>query len=422
MFIDIAKIKLKAGKGGDGAVAWRREKFEPAGGPAGGDGGRGGNVIVMTDSGLHTLMDFRYKREYKAENGQNGMSKLKFGKDGEDIVLKVPVGTLIRDANTNGVIYDLKENGMVVTVCKGGRGGMGNARFKTSTRQAPAFAQAGNMGEEREIILELKLLADVGLVGFPNVGKSTLLSIVTSATPKIANYHFTTLSPNLGVVKIDEGESFVIADIPGLIEGASEGIGLGDEFLKHVERTGILIHVLDVSGSEYRDPVEDFYKINEELVRYNEKLGEKKQIIFANKTDVPGAEENLEKLREELGDKYEIIAGSCATTENVDKLMKETYRQLQEVDYTDYETYDIEHVEEVKREEGIRVFKEQGEYFVEGPYIDKLLRSTNFDDYDSLKYFQENLRKNKVVEKLEELGAHDGCSVFIGEYEFEFFE
>lgn len=297
MFIDIAKIKLKAGKGGDGAVAWRREKYEPAGGPAGGDGGRGGDVIVMTDSGLHTLMDFRYKREYKAENGQNGMNKLKFGKDGEDIILKVPVGTLIRDANTKGVIYDLKEDNMSVTVCKGGKGGLGNARFKTSTRQAPAFAQAGNIGEEREVILELKLLADVGLVGFPNVGKSTLLSIVTSARPKIANYHFTTLSPNLGVVKIDEGESFVIADIPGLIEGASEGIGLGDEFLKHIERTGILIHVLDISGSEGRDPLEDFYKINEELFNYNERLAEKKQIIFANKMDVPGAEENLKKAR-----------------------------------------------------------------------------------------------------------------------------
>ena len=311
---------------------------------------------------------------------------------------------------------------MSVTVCKGGKGGLGNARFKTSTRQAPAFAQAGNVGEEREVVLELKLLADVGLVGFPNVGKSTLLSIVTSARPKIANYHFTTLAPNLGVVRVDEGESFVIADIPGLIEGASEGIGLGDEFLKHVERTGILIHVLDISGSEDRDPVEDFYKINEELVRYNEKLGEKKQIIFANKMDMPGAEENLKKLEEEFGDKYEIIAGSCATTKNLDKLIKLTYNSLQEVDYEDHETYDEEHVEEVTREEGIKVFAENGEYFVEGPYIDKLLRSTNFDNYDSLKYFQENLRKNKVVEKLEELGAHDGCSVFIGGYEFEFFE
>lgn len=422
MFIDIAKIKLKAGKGGDGAVAWRREKYEPAGGPAGGDGGRGGDVIVMTDSGLHTLMDFRYKREYKAENGQNGMNKLKFGKDGEDIILKVPVGTLIRDANTKGVIYDLKEDNMSVTVCKGGKGGLGNARFKTSTRQAPAFAQAGNIGEEREVILELKLLADVGLVGFPNVGKSTLLSIVTSARPKIANYHFTTLSPNLGVVKIDEGESFVIADIPGLIEGASEGIGLGDEFLKHIERTGILIHVLDISGSEGRDPLEDFYKINEELFNYNERLAEKKQIIFANKMDVPGAEENLKKLEKELGDKYKIIAGSATTTKNLDKLMIETYKNLQEVDFSEYETYDKEHVEEVVKEEGIRVFKENGNYFVEGPYIDKLLRSTNFENYDSLKYFQENLRKNKVVEKLEELGVNDGGSVFIGGYEFEFFE
>lgn len=311
---------------------------------------------------------------------------------------------------------------MSVTVCKGGKGGLGNARFKTSTRQAPAFAQAGNIGEEREVILELKLLADVGLVGFPNVGKSTLLSIVTSARPKIANYHFTTLSPNLGVVKIDEGESFVIADIPGLIEGASEGIGLGDEFLKHIERTGILIHVLDISGSEGRDPLEDFYKINEELFNYNERLAEKKQIIFANKMDVPGAEENLKKLEKELGDKYKIIAGSAATTKNLDKLMIETYKNLQEVDFSEYETYDKEHVEEVVKEEGIRVFKENGNYFVEGPYIDKLLRSTNFENYDSLKYFQENLRKNKVVEKLEELGVNDGGSVFIGGYEFEFFE
>jgi len=422
MFIDIANIKLKAGNGGDGAVAWRREKYEPAGGPAGGDGGRGGDVVIQTDSGLHTLMDFRYKREYKAENGQNGMNKLKFGKDGEDIVLKVPVGTLVRDEKTGGVIFDLKEDNMSVVVCKGGRGGLGNARFKTSTRQAPAFAQAGNRGEERAIILELKLLADVGLVGFPNVGKSTLLSIVTSAKPKIANYHFTTLSPNLGVVKVGEGESFVIADIPGLIEGASEGIGLGDEFLKHVERTGILIHVIDISGSEYRDPVEDFYKINEELVRYNEKLAEKDQIIFANKIDIPGAEENLEKLKAELGDKYEIIVGSCATTENIDLLMKKTYERLQDSDYKDYETYDEEHVEVVEEVEAIRVYKENGEYFVDGPYIDKLIRSTNFENYDSLKYFQENLRKNKVVEKLEELGVSEGQSVFIGGYEFEFFE
>ncbi|MBU5670127.1 GTPase ObgE [Peptoniphilus sp. MSJ-1] len=422
MFIDIANIKLKAGNGGDGAVAWRREKYEPAGGPAGGDGGRGGDAVVKTDSGLHTLMDFRYKREYKAENGQNGMSKLKFGKDGEDIILKVPVGTLIRDQKTGGVIYDLKEDDMSVVVCKGGKGGLGNARFKTATRQAPAFAQAGNRGEEREIILELKLLADVGLVGFPNVGKSTLLSIVTSAKPKIANYHFTTLSPNLGVVKVAEGESFVIADIPGLIEGASEGIGLGDEFLKHIERTGILIHVIDISGSEYRDPVEDFYKINEELVRYNEKLKDKDQIIFANKMDVPGAEENLEKLKAELGDKYEIIAGSAATTENIDLLLRKTYNKLQESDYKNYETYDEAHVEVVEEVEAIRVYKEHGEYFVDGPYIDKLLRSTNFEDYDSLKYFQENLRKNKVVEKLEELGIEEGESVFIGGYEFEFFE
>lgn len=425
MFIDIANIKLKAGNGGDGAVAWRREKFEPAGGPAGGDGGRGGDIIVKTDSGLHTLMDFRYKREYKAENGENGMSKLKFGKDGKDTVLKVPVGTLIRDEKTGGVLYDLKEDGMEVVVCKGGKGGMGNARFKNSTRQAPTFAQAGNRGEEKAIILELKLIADVGLVGFPNVGKSTLLSIVTSARPKIANYHFTTLSPNLGVVKLDEGESFVIADIPGLIEGASDGIGLGDEFLKHIERTGILVHVIDISGQEGRDPVEDFYKINNELVSYNERLSNKNQIIFANKIDIPGSEENLKKLKEELGDKYEIIAGSCATTENIDKLMKKIYENLSKVEDNEYETYDEDYVEVVEeKEEGIKIYKEKGtgRYIVEGPYIDKLLRSTNFDDIESLRYFQENLRKNNVVKNLEELGIGEGESVFIGGYEFEFFE
>lgn len=423
MFIDIANIKLKAGNGGDGAVAWRREKFEPAGGPAGGDGGRGGDIIIKSDSGLHTLMDFRYKREYKAQNGENGMSKLKFGKNGKDTILKVPVGTLIRDEKTGGVIFDLKENDMEVVVCKGGRGGMGNARFKTSTRQAPTFAQAGSRGEERDIILELKLIADVGLVGFPNVGKSTLLSIVTSAKPKIANYHFTTLSPNLGVVKVGDNHSFVIADIPGLIEGASEGIGLGDEFLKHVERTKILIHVIDISGSEGRDPVEDFYKINEELINYNKRLSHKKQIIFANKIDIPGSEDNLKRLCEELGDRYQIIEGSCATTKNVDKLLNITYDNLSQYEENDYETYDEEYVEVVEeKEEGIRVYKEYNRYFVDGPYIDKLLRSTNFDDVDSLRYFQENLRKNNVVSKLQDLGINEGETVFIGGYEFEFFE
>ncbi|RVU54918.1 GTPase ObgE [Anaerosphaera multitolerans] len=421
MFIDVATIKLKAGKGGDGAVAWRREKYEPAGGPAGGDGGDGGNVIFKTDEGIHTLMDFRYKREYKAQNGENGRSKKQFGKDGEDIILKVPVGTLVKDKKTGGVIVDLKEKNQEFIIAKGGRGGKGNARFTTSTRQAPSFAQAGSKGVEREVILELKLLADVGLIGFPNVGKSTLLSVVSAAKPKVANYHFTTLKPNLGVVNLGPEMSFVIADIPGLIEGASEGLGLGDEFLKHVERTKLLIHVLDISGSEGRNPIEDFYKINAELKNYNEKLSEKPQIIFANKMDIPGAEENLELFKNELGENYKIFSGSAATTENLQDLMKYVFNELQNYDF-EYETYDEEYIETYEREEGIQVYMEDGKFKVDGPYIEKLMHSTNFEDIDSLRYFQENLRKNNVIDKLKELGIDEGDSVFILEYEFEFFE
>lgn len=420
MFIDSAKIRLKAGRGGDGAVAWRREKYEPAGGPHGGDGGRGGDVIIKADEGLHTLMDFRYKREYKAQNGENGMNKLKYGKAGEDIILKVPVGTLVKDEETGGVIYDFKSRDDEFVICHGGRGGHGNAKYKTSTRRSPNFAQAGTKGEERSVILELKLLADVGLVGFPNVGKSTLLSQVSKARPKISNYHFTTLTPNLGLVSLGPEESFVLADIPGLIEGASQGIGLGDEFLKHIERTGVLIHVLDVSGSENRDPLEDFYKINEELYNYNEKLRDKTQIIFANKMDIPSSKENLEKLKKALSSKYQIIEGSAATGENVKLLMQKAYQLVQEKGI-DYKTYDKAYVENKVREEAITVRKENDDYIVEGPYIDKLMRSTNFNDYESLKYFQENLRKNNVIEKLKSLGIEEGQSVNIGGYEFEFF-
>lgn len=420
MFIDSAKIRLKAGRGGDGAVAWRREKYEPAGGPHGGDGGRGGDVIIKADEGLHTLMDFRYKREYKAQNGENGMNKLKYGKAGEDIILKVPVGTLVKDEETGGVIYDFKNKDDEFVICHGGRGGHGNAKYKTSTRRSPNFAQAGTKGEERSVILELKLLADVGLVGFPNVGKSTLLSQVSKARPKISNYHFTTLTPNLGLVSLGPEESFVLADIPGLIEGASQGIGLGDEFLKHIERTGVLIHVLDVSGSENRDPLEDFYKINEELYNYNEKLRDKTQIIFANKMDIPSSKENLEKLKKALASKYQIIEGSAATGENVKLLMQKAYQLVQEKGI-DYKTYDKAYVENKVREEAITIRKENDDYIVEGPYIDKLMRSTNFNDYESLKYFQENLRKNNVIEKLKSLGIEEGQSVNIGGYEFEFF-
>lgn len=423
MFVDICNITVEAGKGGDGAVAWRREKYVPAGGPAGGDGGRGGSVVLEADSGLRTLMDFRYKRVYKAENGENGRNKKQFGADAEDIVLKVPVGTLVRDAASEKVIVDMKHPGERFVIAQGGGGGKGNARYTTSTRQAPTFAQMGYKGQRREITLELKLLADVGLVGFPNVGKSTLLSVISSAQPKIANYQFTTLTPNLGVVYLGPGESFICADIPGLIEGASEGVGLGHDFLRHVERTSVLIHVLDGNGDFYRDPIEDFDKINRELKDYNEALGEKPQVVFINKMDLPDAKDREPEIRKELESRgYTVFSGSAATTKDIKPLLYKVYDILQTVE-PDYESFDYEYyVEEKDTTPGISVRKEDGRYIVDGPYIERLLGSTFFDDRDSLRYFQENLRKNGVIDKLTELGIQEGESVFIDDYEFEFFE
>ena len=421
MFIDVAKIKVSAGKGGDGAVAWRREKYEPAGGPAGGDGGKGGSVLVTTDTGLHTLMDFRYQKVYQAENGENGRGKKQFGKDGESIVLRVPLGTLIKDQATGRVIADLKEKDQTFVLAQGGRGGKGNAKYTTSTRQAPSFAQAGSMGESREVTLELKVLADVGLIGFPNVGKSTLLSVLSKARPKIADYHFTTLSPNLGVVPVKNGASFVMADIPGLIEGASQGVGLGHDFLKHIERTRMLVHVLDMSGHEGRDPLEDFATINRELKDYHEKLAEKPQLVFANKMDLPMSQDNLLRFKEKYKD-LPVFAGSAATTKDLDQLVYAIVEELKDLPY-EVQTFDEAYVaEEEDRAPGIVVHKDQGRYKVEGPYIDKLLRSTYFDDRDSLRYFQENLRKNGVVDKLRDLGIQEGDTVYMNDYEFEFFE
>ncbi|HEY8362691.1 MAG TPA: GTPase ObgE [Tissierellaceae bacterium] len=423
MFIDVAKIRVKGGKGGDGAVAWRREKYEPSGGPYGGDGGDGGSVILKADEGIRTLMDYRYKRVYEAENGENGRSKKQFGKSGEDIILKVPVGTLVKDAVTGKVIVDLKEHNQTFVIAKGGRGGRGNARFATSTRQAPNFAEPGKKGEEREIILELKLLADVGLIGFPNVGKSTILSILTSAKPKIANYHFTTLKPNLGVVRVAEEKSFVLADIPGLIEGAHEGAGLGHDFLKHIERTSVLIHVIDISGSEGRDPIEDFYKINEELKQYNEKLSKKPQIIAANKMDLPGAEENLKRVKSELEPNgYKIFPVSAATLEGIEDLKYAAWNLLMETEKT-YETFDEQYIPaEEDDKEDIIVKKENGMYIVEGDFVERLLYSVNFDDIDSVRYFQDMMRKKGVIDELKKLGIEENDSVFICGYEFEFFE
>lgn len=423
MFIDMAKISLKGGKGGNGVVAWRREKYEPAGGPYGGDGGNGGSIILKADESIRTLMDFRYKRHYHGENGEDGRTKKQFGKAGQDTIIKVPVGTLIKDEKTNKVIVDLKTKDQEYVIAKGGKGGRGNARFATATRQAPGFAEPGTNGQEIDIILELKLLADVGLVGFPNVGKSTILSMVSEAKPKIANYHFTTLQPNLGVVRVADEKSFVLADIPGLIEGASQGIGLGHDFLRHIERTRVLVHVLDTSGIEGRDPVEDFHKINEELFQYNPKLRDKPQIIVANKMDIPGAQEGLEKIRAEFEPQgVKVFETSAATSQGINELKYAIWELLSNYE-GQYETFDEEYdeFEFIEEEETVIVKKENGMYIVEGSFVDNLLESIYFDDVDSLRYFQETIRKKGIIEELEKLGIEEGESVFIGGYEFEFF-
>ena len=332
MFIDKAKIFIKAGDGGDGRISFRKEKYVPNGGPDGGDGGDGGDIVFIVDENMRTLMDFRYKRKHIAENGEMGGVNNSSGKSAEDLYIKVPAGTLLRDVETGGLLGDLKNPGDKVIIAHGGKGGKGNQHFATPTRQAPRFAQPGDKGLERWIELELKLLADVGLVGFPNVGKSTLLSIVTSAKPKIANYHFTTLVPNLGVVDLGNGRSFIIADIPGLIEGAHSGVGLGHDFLRHVERTKVLIHLVDTSGLEGRDPLEDFYKINDELKLYSEKLVNKPQVVACNKMDIPESEENYNKVTEELVKKgYEVFAISAATREGIGPLLDRVYNLLEKV-------------------------------------------------------------------------------------------
>ncbi len=425
MFIDIAKVYVKGGSGGDGAVAFRREKYEPAGGPAGGDGGNGGSVIIEVETGLRTLMDFRYKKHYKAEAGEQGRSKNQFGKGADDLVLKVPPGTLVKDAETGDVLADLTEENSRVVIARGGRGGKGNSKFTSSTRQAPRFSEGGSKGQERWIILELKLIADVGLAGFPNVGKSTLLSIITDAKPKIANYHFTTLTPNLGVVKVDEGKSFVIADIPGLIEGAHTGVGLGHEFLRHIERTRVVVHLIDASGQEGRDPVDDFYKINIELEKYSEKLAGKPQIVVANKMDLPGSEEGYQRLKEEVeGKGYQILAISAATVKGIKELKYAILNKLEEIgDPEPLEEIDESKLYELKRKDSeVIVRKEHDTYFVEGYPIEKLMNSTNFEDHESVRNFQEIIRKKGIVEELKELGIKEEDIVNICGYEFEFFE
>jgi len=425
MFVDVAKISVKAGKGGNGSVAFRREKFEPMGGPAGGDGGDGGSIILEADEGLRTLMDFKYKRHYQAENGDDGRNKKQFGSKGDDLILRVPTGTLVKDEETGIVLADLKEDGQKYVVVKGGRGGRGNVHFKNSIRRTPRFAEPGVKGAERNIVFELKLIADVGLIGFPNVGKSTILASITSAKPKIANYHFTTLKPNLGVVSIGEGHSYVLADIPGLIEGASGGAGLGHEFLRHVERTKLLLHVLDASGQEDRDPVQDFYKINEELKQYSEKLSEKKQIIVLNKMDLPQAKENLERIMSEFSNEYEIIQVSAATGEGVDELKKKAYERLLQIEEVEDEIVFVdenlvENLLERKSRDTIVVTKEDGYYLAEGEFLERLVGSTNFDDFESFSNFQKVLVDKGVIKRLREVGAEEGDLINVCGVEFDF--
>lgn len=425
MFIDKARIFVKAGNGGNGSVAFRKEKYVPAGGPDGGDGGRGASIIFEVDLGLRTLMDFKYQRKYIAESGGDGSKKKKAGKNGDDLVLKVPAGTIIRDEATGLIIADLKEEGDRAVVVKGGRGGKGNQHFANAVRQAPAFAKSGTDGEERWVVLELKMIADVGLLGFPNVGKSTFLSVVTKAKPKIANYHFTTLTPNLGVVQTKFGDSFVLADIPGLIEGAAEGVGLGHDFLRHVERTKVLIHIVDITGHEGRNALEDFDKINGELALYNERLSHRPQVVVANKMDILEDESVYEEFKEELeGRGYKVFKMSAATRQGIDDVIAYVSQLLKEVEdvelVTEEEMYRPE-LDESNEDEGLTVEIEDGIYVVKGKSLRRIMYSVNFEDMESIQYFQKAMESEGVFDKLREMGIEDGDTVKIYEIEFEFY-
>lgn len=425
MFVDKAKIFVKAGNGGNGSVSFRREKYVPAGGPDGGDGGKGGSIIIEADGALRTLMDFKYKTKYSAPSGEDGSKKRRAGKNGEDLLLRVPEGTIIRDEKTGLVIADLKNSGDRIVVAKGGFGGKGNQHFANAVRQAPAFAKSGTDGQERWIVLELKMIADVGLLGFPNVGKSTFLSIVTSAKPKIANYHFTTITPNLGVVKTRHGESFVMADIPGIIEGAADGVGLGHDFLRHVERTKVLIHIVDISSIEGRDPIEDFEKINSELKLYNEKLATRPQIVVANKSDLLFDDSIYADFKKKLEEKgYEVFKMSAATREGVDEVIDRVVQVLAESSeielVSEDEIYRPE--DDVNEDEGLFIeVDENGVYVVKGKELRRIMYSVNFDDVESLQYFQNQMESRGVFDKLRDMGIEDGDSVKIYELEFEFY-
>lgn len=430
MFVDQVKIYVKGGDGGNGLVAFRKEKYIPKGGPAGGDGGKGANVVFQVEEGLRTLMDFRYQRHFKASRGEHGMSKNQHGRGAKDMVVKVPPGTVVMDAESKEIIADLVEHGQTAVIAKGGRGGRGNSRFATPANPAPELSENGEPGQEREVILELKLLADVGLVGYPSVGKSTLLSVVSSAKPKIAEYHFTTIVPNLGMVETADGRSFVMADLPGLIEGAHSGVGLGHQFLRHIERTRVIVHVIDMAATEGRDPYEDYLTINKELKEYNLRLTERPQIIVANKMDMPDAEENLKAFKEKLKEDYPIFPISAISSQGLRDLL---FAIADKIETTPEFPLVEEEVEETgihrvmyKHEAKVQNFRitrgPDGAFEISGAEIEKLFKMTNFQREESINRFARQLRGMGVDEALRERGAKDGDIVRLLEYEFEFIE
>ena len=421
-FIDKARIYCRAGKGGNGAVAFHREKYVAAGGPDGGDGGNGGNVVLVVDDNMSTLMDFRYKRRYIAENGMDGQGSRKYGKKGSDLTIRVPRGTVVRDFETNEIIKDMSDSEPFI-LCRGGKGGWGNTHFATPTRQVPRFAKSGLEGEEHDVVLELKLLADVGLIGFPNVGKSTLLSVVSKARPKIANYHFTTLYPNLGVVYVDEGVSFVMADIPGIIEGASEGAGLGHDFLRHIDRCRLLIHLVDVSGSEGRDPIEDFEAINTELAAYSEFLATRPQIVAANKCDLLGGDRtNIERLKAHVEAKgYQFFELSAAAHMGTQQLVQAAAAQLAELPPTIvFEADYVPPEPEIGTSDEVEIRHFDNLWVVEGPWLQRLISTINFGDYESRMYFDRVLRQSGIFDRLETMGVQEGDTVSIYDLDFEY--
>ncbi|MDQ0414554.1 GTPase ObgE [Mesobacillus stamsii] len=430
MFVDQVKIYVKGGDGGDGMVAFRREKYVPKGGPAGGDGGNGANVIFQVEEGLRTLMDFRYQRHFKAPRGEHGMSKNQHGKNSKDMIVKVPPGTIVSDVETGVIIADLVEHGQQAVIAKGGRGGRGNSRFATPANPAPELSEKGEPGQEREIMMELKLLADVGLVGFPSVGKSTLLSVVSAARPKIAEYHFTTIAPNLGMVETEDGRSFVLADLPGLIEGAHSGVGLGHQFLRHIERTRVIIHVIDMAATEGRDPYEDYLTINNELKEYNLRLTERPQVIVANKMDMPNAEENLKVFKEKVGDEHLVFPISAVTREGLRELIfavADLIDQTPEFPLMEEEVLENDETrvmyKHVKAEQEFQITREpDGTFVISGDSIERLFKMTDFSRDESVQRFARQMRGMGIDDALRERGAKDGDTVKLLEYEFEFVE